>query len=334
MNPENSATGILVVGHGSPRAQANQGFVEMVGRLADRLGVQVLPTFFSLARPNIEDQVAGLVGRGVRHIVLMPYFLYTGQHVSKDIPALLAECEAKFPGVKLELLETLENDRDLAEIVAERLRPYVQGDALPEDGPGIERRSHEIIDRQLGPDDGQAAAHRAILRRIIHATADFSYARSLRIHPDAVGRALAAMEAGKPIICDVRMLQAGITRSRAEVLCAVGEARTAELAARTGQTRSAAAMEILADRLDGAIVAVGNAPTALLKVMQMHASGGPTPALVVGLPVGFVGALESKTALMGSGLCYITNASPRGGSPVAAAAINALALLHKGVNNG
>ena len=125
------------------------------------------------------------------------------------------------------------------------------------------------------------------------------------------------------------MLQAGMTKIRSEILCAIDRPEVAALARAKGCTRAAAAMELLAPQLDGAIVAIGNAPTALWKVMELARSGGPRPALVVGLPVGFVGARESKLALLESDLCYITNTSPRGGSPVAAAAVNALATLEQ-----
>lgn len=326
----NGDIGVLMVGHGSPRAEANRGFVEVVARVAARLGREVLPTFFSLAKPDIEDQVALLAARGVRRIVLMPYFLYTGQHVSKDIPGLLARCRERFPAVQIDVLATLEAEPALVEVVVERLLPYADSRPLPTQGAAIERLSHEIIERQLGPDAGGAdPAARAIIRRVIHATADFSFGRSMRIHPRAVAAGRKALGEGKPIVCDVQMLRAGITRAAAEVLCAIGEPRTAELARRQGCTRAAAAMEVLRDRLDGAIVAIGNAPTALWKVMEIAAAGGPRPALVVGLPVGFVGARESKAALIESGLCYIANTSPRGGSAVAAAAVNALALSAK-----
>jgi precorrin-8X/cobalt-precorrin-8 methylmutase len=147
----------------------------------------------------------------------------------------------------------------------------------------------------------------------------------MRIHPEAVAHGRAALAAGRPIVCDVRMLQAGLTKVESEVLCAIDLDETTLLARRRGCTRSAAAMEILAERLEGAIVAIGNAPTALWKVMELAAQGGPRPALVVGLPVGFVGAKESKLALLDSGLCYITNINARGGSPVAVAAEHALA---------
>lgn len=330
MTDNNDTTRILLVGHGSPRAEANESFIAMAGRVEARLGSPVLPTFFSLARPSITDRVAELAAQGVRHIVIMPYFLYTGQHVSRDIPALLAQCNQTHPDVRIDVLATLDGEPSLVETVAERLLPYTTPAALPTRGEAIERRSHEIIDRQLdglGRFAGIDPAHRAIIRRVIHATADFSFAGSMRIHPQAVRAGLAAMDAGKPIICDVNMLACGVTRTRCEVLCAIGAPAVAERANQRGITRAAAAMEVLADRIEGAVVAVGNAPTALWKIMELAAAGGPRPALVVGLPVGFVGARESKLALIESGLCYITNTSPRGGSPVAAAAVNALALL-------
>ena len=318
---------ILLVGHGSPRQPANQGFLALVDRIAARLGARVLPTFFSLAQPDIANRVAALAGEGVRHILLMPYFLYSGQHVTRDIPSLLDQCRAQFPGVTLEILPSLEGEPALEDIVVDRLMPRVASrQPLPTDGQAIEQRSFEIIERQLGHALPKDPVERAIVQRVTHATADFSFARSIRIHPQAVARGLAALAAAKPVICDVKMLHAGITRTPGSALCAIGDPHVVRLACERHCTRAAAAMEWFRDRLDGAIVAIGNAPTALWTIMEIAKSGGPQPALIVGLPVGFVGALESKLALVDSGLCYITNVSARGGSPVAAAVVNALAI--------
>jgi precorrin-8X/cobalt-precorrin-8 methylmutase len=210
------------------------------------------------------------------------------------------------------------------------LTPLVNSHAaLPSDAAGIERRSYEIIDRQLGDWGPADPGARQIIRRVVHATADVSFARSLRIHPQAVERGRAALAAGKPILCDVRMLQAGMTKTHSEILCAIARPEAAALAQARGSTRAAAAIELLSPQLDGAIVAIGNAPTALWKVLELARQGGPRPALVVGLPVGLVGARESKQALLESDLCYITNVGSRGGSPVAAAAVNALATLER-----
>jgi len=329
-NPRETV-GILIVSHGSPRAAANQGFEAMVGRVASRLGeAPILPTFFSITEPDIPERVAALVASGVQRILVMPYFLYSGQHVTVDIPALLDQCRRQFPHIAIETLPTLENDPALEDLLVERLTPLVDSaTVLPVDAAGIERRSYEIIDRQLGDWGSTDPDARRSIRRVVHATADISFARTLRIHPQAVERGRAALAAGKPIICDVKMLQVGMTKIRGEILCAIGRPEAATLAQAQGGTRAAAAMELLAPQLEGAIVAIGNAPTALWKIMELARQGGPRPALVVGLPVGLVGARESKQALLESDLCYITNVGPRGGSPVAAAAVNALAMLDR-----
>ncbi len=328
MNVARNTPGVLIISHGSPRAEANEGFTALVARVAARLGLRdCLPAFFSIAKPDIPDQVGALAARGFRRIVLMPYFLYTGQHVTKDIPVVLAECRRRFPEVTLEFLATLENDPCLEDVVVDRLAPLVNPQPeLPSDGKAIERRSYEIIEGQLAGLDGISPAAGKILRRIIHATADVSFARSMRLHPGAVDRGRRALAEGKPILCDVRMLQAGITKVAGPTLCGIDHDDVIAAAREKGCTRAAVAMEKFASQMDGAIVAIGNAPTALWKVMEI-ARGGPQPALVVGLPVGFVGAREAKLALIESGLCYISNTSPRGGSPVAAAAVNALAML-------
>jgi precorrin-8X/cobalt-precorrin-8 methylmutase len=329
MTAASQPIGIIVISHGSPRAEANQGFTALVERLAARLeGAQVLPAFFSIARPDIADQVAVLAGRGLSRLLLLPYFLFSGQHVTVDIPVILEDCRRRFPQVALELLPTLENDPALEDVLVERLTPLLgTGQVLPRDGAAIERRSYAMIDRQLGESGPADPGARNILRRVVHATADISFVRTLRIHPQAVPCGQKALAEGKPILCDVHMLQAGVTRVRNEVLCAIDREEVLELARTQGCTRAAAAMQFLAPRLEGAIVAIGNAPTALWKILELARSGGPRPALVVGLPVGFVGARESKLALLESDLCWITNTSPRGGSPVAAAAVNALATM-------
>ena len=203
---------------------------------------------------------------------------------------------------------------------------------LPTTGRDIERLSYQIIDEKLTA-MGFDPATLPIARRVIHATADLSFAESLRVHPEALARAAEAIAARRPIVCDVQMVRSGITKTGCEVLCAVGDPAVIAHAKQVGCTRSAAAMEVLADRIDGGIVAIGNAPTALWKILELAAEGVFRPAVVVGLPVGFVGAAESKQALMQSDLCYVSNIGPRGGSPVAAAAVNALAMARREMND-
>jgi precorrin-8X/cobalt-precorrin-8 methylmutase len=140
-----------------------------------------------------------------------------------------------------------------------------------------------------------------------------------------------ALAAGAPILCDAEMVAQGITRARLparnDVVCMLRDARVPALAAGLGTTRSAAALELWRDRLAGAIVAIGNAPTALFRLLEMLAAGAPKPATIIGVPVGFVGAAESKAALAADphGVPFLTVRGRMGGSAMAAAAVNALA---------
>jgi precorrin-8X/cobalt-precorrin-8 methylmutase len=155
--------------------------------------------------------------------------------------------------------------------------------------------------------------------------------RDLAYTPAVVARARAALRAGAPILTDVQMVASGVTRKRLpagnEVLCTLSDPSVPELAAKLGTTRSAAAMELWRDRLEGSVVAVGNAPTALFRLLEMIEEGAPRPAAVIGVPVGFVGAAESKDALAAhpSGLEHLVVRGRRGGSAIAAAALNAIA---------
>ncbi|MFI7043237.1 precorrin-8X methylmutase [Streptosporangium sandarakinum] len=165
--------------------------------------------------------------------------------------------------------------------------------------------------------------------RMIHACGMTDLVRDLAWSPGAVVRAERALRAGAPVLCDAMMVASGVTRRRLpadnEVLCTLGDPRVPELAERLGTTRSAAALELWRDRLEGSVVAIGNAPTALFRLLELVAEGAGRPAAVLGIPVGFVGAAESKQALADSDLEYLVVHGRRGGSAMTAAAINAIA---------
>ncbi|MGC4768326.1 precorrin-8X methylmutase [Micromonospora sp. DT44] len=162
---------------------------------------------------------------------------------------------------------------------------------------------------------------RAVTERVVHASADLAYVDDLVCDEAALEAGLAALRAGVPVVTDVAMVAAGITRAGLELVCPVAEPAAAELGRAAGITRSAAAVRIALDRVgSGAVWVVGCAPTALVELLTLDAA----PALVVGLPVGFVGAAESKAALRASGLPGVSNVGEKGGSAVAAAALNAL----------
>jgi precorrin-8X/cobalt-precorrin-8 methylmutase len=165
-----------------------------------------------------------------------------------------------------------------------------------------------------------APLSRAVAERVCHASADLSFADSLVLDEEALGAGHEALAGGAPIYADARMVAAGVTTR--DVVVPLADARVADYAAQLGVTRSAAAMALaVSEAPAGAVWVVGNAPTALF---QLLATPPAAPALVVGLPVGFVGAAESKAALLASGLPCVANVGERGGSAVAVAAVNAL----------
>ncbi|MFE8912966.1 precorrin-8X methylmutase [Streptomyces globisporus] len=198
------------------------------------------------------------------------------------------------------------------------------------DGPAIYRQSFATI-RAEADLAGLPADVSQVAVRMIHACGMVDLVTDLAFSPNAVADARAALRAGAPILCDVAMVASGVTRKRLpadnDVVCTLSDPSVPELAAKMGTTRSAAALELWRDRLEGAVVAVGNAPTALFRLLEMIEEGAPRPAAVIGVPVGFVGAMESKEALAEhpSGLEHLIVRGRRGGSAIAAAALNAIA---------
>ncbi|MEV5579379.1 precorrin-8X methylmutase [Streptomyces parvus] len=198
------------------------------------------------------------------------------------------------------------------------------------DGPAIYRQSFATI-RAEADLAGLPADISQVAVRMIHACGMVDLVKDLAFSPNAVADARAALRAGAPILCDVAMVASGVTRKRLpadnDVVCTLSDPSVPELAAKMGTTRSAAALELWRDRMEGAVVAVGNAPTALFRLLEMIEEGAPRPAAVIGVPVGFVGAMESKEALAEhpSGLEHLIVRGRRGGSAIAAAALNAIA---------
>jgi precorrin-8X/cobalt-precorrin-8 methylmutase len=197
------------------------------------------------------------------------------------------------------------------------------------DGAEIYRQSFATIRAEADLADLPADVSQVAVR-MIHACGMVDLVRDLAYTPDVVARAREALRAGAPILCDAQMVASGVTRKRLpagnDVVCTLSDPSVPALAAELGTTRSAAALELWRDRLEGSVVAVGNAPTALFRLLEMIAAGAPRPAAVIGIPVGFIGAAESKDALAAfPGLEHLVVRGRRGGSAMAAAAINAIA---------
>jgi precorrin-8X/cobalt-precorrin-8 methylmutase len=198
------------------------------------------------------------------------------------------------------------------------------------DGAAIYERSFAIIraEADLSRFSIEAAE---IAVRMIHACGQVEAAKLIAFGPDFVAAARNALKSGAPILCDAEMVAHGVTHARLpannEVICTLRDPRVPELAGKLGTTRSAAALALWGDRLDGALVAIGNAPTALFRLLEMLEAGSARPAAILGIPVGFVGAAESKAVLAANpfDVPYLIVRGRAGGSAMTAAAVNALA---------
>jgi len=197
------------------------------------------------------------------------------------------------------------------------------------DGAEIYRRSFAIIRAEADLSRFSEAEARVVVR-MIHACGLVELADDVEMSPDFEPAARAALLGGRPILCDAEMVAHGVTRARLPannpVVCTLRDPQTPALAQALGNTRSAAALALWGEHLAGSVVAIGNAPTALFRLLEMIDAGAPRPAAVIGLPVGFVGAAESKAALAARGdLPFLVVRGRKGGSAMAAAAVNALA---------
>lgn len=198
----------------------------------------------------------------------------------------------------------------------------------------IEAESFRIIDQEIGPHSFSSQEY-PIVRRVIHATADFELGKSLLFHPEAIKSGIAAVRSGKNVIADVGMVQSGISKGRIEnfggkVISYIADPDVAAEAKKINQTRSIVATRLAVKENPAGIFVIGNAPTALLELIRLVQAGEARPSLIIGLPVGFVSALESKRELAKMDIPFITNTGRKGGTPAAVAAFNALSILATG----
>ncbi len=332
-------TGVIILAHGS---RGEKGILEVRDALQEicegvRLflvdGVEVIGAALQFNRPSLEDAVERLASDSVTKIVIVPYFLFPGRHITEHIPHLIEGFKGQYPEVQFTLANTLGREDFFISLVARRilecapeLSPAPSGYAT--DSRDIEKQSMEIVEQLLPDLLKMPGPEQAIVKRIVHASGDPGVAHLVRLSPSAIPSGLGSIAAGNPILTDVRMVAAGINRGVAQhfgcpVICSLDEIGQKSLAS-SEVTRSAAAIRQLGAKLNGAVVAIGNAPTALFALMEMVDNSGIKPALVIGMPVGFVQAQESKEELLKRDVPYITVVGTRGGSAMAAATVNAL----------
>ena len=195
----------------------------------------------------------------------------------------------------------------------------------------IEHLSFQIIEREIGAHN-LTTQQWAVVRRMIHTSADFEYKDTIRFHPDAITSGLDAIRNGKNIITDTNMARVGIRKREIEqfggrVRCYMNDPQVHSNAKATGVTRAKVAVDMAVEDMQGGIYVIGNAPTALLHLIELVKEQKARPALIIGLPVGFVNAAESKAALMELDYPYISNVGRKGGSNVAASVVNALSIM-------
>ena len=283
-----------------------------------------------------------LAGKGIDELVVYPFFLFKGMHFSEDVPDIIESALEKLDKkITYKMLDPVGMHPDVFNIVQDTLYDEVIGQlefrkTAPHE---IEDKSMEIIENYLDehiiPPD-----QKPIVKRVIHTTGDFDFLDSMIFHEEAVKEGLKAVREKKVIYTDVTMVQAGINkRFGHEVKCVLNDPGVVELAERKGLTKAAAGIRSLGRELNGNIVTIGNAPTALITLVDMIKNDKVRPALIVGIPVGFVNAKESKEYLTTlKDVPYITNRGHKGGSTVAAAIINALIKMEfinqQGVNTG
>jgi precorrin-8X/cobalt-precorrin-8 methylmutase len=333
-------TGVIILAHGS---RGERGMVEVpktLRRLADGVKplipteAEVIGAALQFNQPTLEEAVKTLAGHGAQRIVVMPYFLFPGRHITEDIPQIIAKLEHRYPEIQFTVTSTLGAGELFTGLVAKRIVA-----CLPELSPGaqiadtspqaIEQQSMEIVVRLVPSLQNMSQEEQAVVKRVVHASGDPQVAGLMKLSASAIPDGLSALVQGNPIFSDVHMVSAGINRQLVEacgcsLYCALDEINGPPKGREQDTTRAAAAMYRLGKRIDGAIAAIGNAPTALLALLVLIDNEEIKPALIVGMPVGFVQAKESKEELMKRHVPYITVVGTRGGSAMAAAAVNAL----------
>ena len=359
-------TAVLILGHGSPVSKANNTLFEVAEAVRIKGGYDIVqPAFLQFEHPNFAEAVDKIVGMGAQQIIVHPYFLYMGAHVTKDLPFEIGTAKKKYPDIEFILAPHLGYHEKLVDIAVERIESVKnkKSEVRSQKSEGnritpfptshiphptsqiagqhpIEAESFRIIGEQF---DGSrfSSLELPIVKRIIHTTADFEYADLVRFGNNAIEAGMDAISKGADIITDVKMVDVGISKERLDkfggkVRCFVADEDVVCQAKMNNVTRTAMGIrKALSPTFHiphptSKIAVIGNAPTALMELTRMIKEGKVRPALVIGVPVGFVDAEESKEELMKLDIPYISIKGRKGGSTVAVAIVNALLMMAEG----
>ncbi|HLN88564.1 MAG TPA: precorrin-8X methylmutase, partial [Candidatus Binatia bacterium] len=305
--------------------------------------------------PTIAEAIDAIAKKGVSKIVLVPAFLAPGVHTTQEIPELIGvkekQLHLKALGIELVYGDPIGSDERIADILEEKalkaLGQEVKRDSEVVDAYSV-TEAGKIVDKSMKLIREAIAADLAkvpkdqvpIIERVVHTTADPEFVKLIVISNDAVKAAVAAIKAGAKVVTDVKMVKAGINDARLKkfggrVITYVNDQRTMEMAKSESLTRSAASMRLaVKDGLNGDIVLIGNAPTAAIELAEQIKKGAAKPALVVAVPVGYVGAAESKEIVAKLQVPFIITRGRKGGSTIAVAVFNALLSMAEGKTYG
>ncbi|MDI6782322.1 MAG: precorrin-8X methylmutase [bacterium] len=329
---------ILLLGHGSRLTEANKALKQMAQMIMEIGDIPLVEiAFLQFEKPDFFDGISACIAKGAGKIIIHPYFLYKGRHFEEDIAEMIGEAQRMYPEIEFAITEPLGVHENIVRVVLERLKDIKPFKLLQ--SHEIEEKSMGIITNEMG-ETGFKDIEMPVVKRVIHATGDFDFAQNMRFHPEAVEAGIRAIKNGMNILVDVRMVEAGINkgilaRYGGKVICSIqGTEGIVEDSRHSTQTRAEKGVD---DAMRGdnniGIVAVGNAPTALYKTMKLIENMAARPELVIGVPVGFVKAVESKEVLLHMKYPFITSLGRKGGSPVAVAIVNALLkMADKGSN--
>ena len=348
--------GLILIGHGSKLPHSRDTLEKIAEILRNRSKFKVVEIAFMVRNtPTVPEAIDSVSKMEVKKIVLVPAFLAPGVHTTEDIPGLIGvkekEPQLKSLGIELAYGEPLGSDERIADILEEKalkaIGEQVKKDAEVLDAYSVAEAgrivdtSMKLIREAIGDTLSKSPKDQVpIIERVVHTTADPEFAKLLVISNDAVKSGVSAIKAGAKVVTDVKMVKAGINEARlkkfgGKIVTYMNDERTTEMAKAEGLTRSAAAMRLaIKDGLDGGIVLIGNAPTAAVELAEQIKKGKVKPALIVAVPVGYVGAAESKEIVANLPVPFIITRGRKGGSTIAVAIFNALLSMAEGKRYG
>ncbi len=342
--------GLILIGHGSKLPHNQENLEKLAEILRDRSGFKLVEIAFMIRNtPTISEAIDTLAQKKVSKIVLVPVFLAPGVHTTQEIPEMIdvknQESQLSKRGIELFYGEPIGADECIAVILEEKALKALGEDwehrhapfkgtpitTYPASSTKIYDQSMKLIRPEIQDILSKAPKNQIpIIERVVHTTADPEFAKLLQISDQSVEAGIAAIKAGAKVVTDTKMIKAGIHEARVqrfggEILTYIDDPRASELATKESITRSTAAVRLaVADGADDAIFLIGNAPTAAFELAEQIKKGKVRPALIVAVPVGYVGAAESKEEIAKLPVPYIITQGRKGSSTIAVAIFNAL----------